>query len=86
MSLISKITIIYLFLYAGVAGALESDSEQPVYIESDKAVYDEKKDISTYTGNVHATQGSINIDGDQLVVYMKNGTIEHLVSTGVWRT
>jgi lipopolysaccharide export system protein LptA len=82
MSLIIKITGVCIFLLTGVAGALESDSEQPVYIDSDKAVYDEKKDISTYMGNVHATQGSINIDGDQLVVYMKNGNIEHLVSTG----
>ena len=82
MNLINKKIGVCICLFTNAAFALENDSEQPVYIDSDKAVYDEKKDISTYTGNVHATQGSINIDGDQLVVYMKNGNIEHLVSTG----
>lgn len=64
------------------AFALESDSEQPVYIESDSAVYDENAQVSTYTGNVTATQGSIKIDGDKLVVYLKDGDIIKLVSTG----
>jgi len=71
-----------LFLSARVAFGLESDSEQPVYIESDHAVYDEKNEISTYTGNVVAKQGSIRVDGDKLVVYMKNGDIIKMVSTG----
>ena len=62
--------------------ALESDSEQPVYIESDHAVYDEKNETSTYTGNVIAKQGSIRVDGDKLVVYMKNGDIIKMVATG----
>ena len=77
-----KIVSLILLLFSEVASALETDSEQPVYIDSDSAVYDEKKDISTYSGNVHATQGSIKIDGDQLVVHMKDGNIEHLVSIG----
>jgi lipopolysaccharide export system protein LptA len=82
MNSITKIISVCTLLLNNAAMALESDSDQPVYIDSDKAVYDEKKDISTYSGNVHASQGSIKIDGDQLVVYMKNGNIEHLVSTG----
>ena len=62
--------------------ALETDSEQPVYIDSDSAVYDENAQISTYIGNVTATQGSIKIQGDKLVVYLKDGDITKLVSTG----
>lgn len=71
-----------LLALCNVCHALESDSEQPIYIDSDRAVYDEKADISTYTGNVHATQGSIKIDSDQLVVYMKEGNIDRMISTG----
>ncbi|OAI10539.1 lipopolysaccharide transport periplasmic protein LptA [Methylomonas lenta] len=71
-----------LLFCAQAAFALESDSEQPVYIESDSAVYDENAQVSTYTGNVTATQGSIKIDGDKLVVYLKDGDIIKLVSTG----
>ncbi|MGZ4958835.1 MAG: lipopolysaccharide transport periplasmic protein LptA [Methylomonas sp.] len=82
MNLVNKIAGLSLILFSGAAWALASDSEQPIYIDSDQAVYDEKEQISTYTGNVHATQGSIKIDGDKLVVYLKDGNIEHLVSTG----
>lgn len=71
-----------LLLSARLAFGLETDSEQPVYIDSDNAVYDEKAETSTYTGNVVAKQGSIRIDADKLVVYMKNGDITKLVATG----
>ncbi|MGY6275939.1 lipopolysaccharide transport periplasmic protein LptA [Methylomonas sp. MgM2] len=71
-----------LLLPAEFAFALNTDSEQPVYIDSDNAVYDEKAETSTYTGNVIATQGSIKIDADKLVVYMKDGDIIKLVATG----
>lgn len=82
MSLINKIIGVGLLLFSGAAFALESDSEQPIYIDSNNAVYDEKGETSTYTGNVVATQGSIKIDADQLVVYLKNGAIVKLVATG----
>ena len=79
---LNKMAGLCLLLISTAVSGLENDSEQPIYIDSDHAVYDEKAQISTYTGNVHAVQGSIKIDGDQLVVYMKDGDIEHLVSTG----
>ncbi len=79
---LSKIFGLGLLGFSGWVSALESDSEQPVYIDSDTAVYDEKAEISTYTGNVVATQGSIKIDADKLVVYLKDGTIIKLEATG----
>jgi lipopolysaccharide export system protein LptA len=82
MSLINKIAGLSLLLFSCAASALENDSEQPIYIDSNNAVYDEKAQISTYTGNVVATQGSIKIDGDQLVVYLKDGNITKLIATG----
>ncbi len=82
MNLINKIVGLGLLLISLAVPALESDSEQPIYIDSNDAVYDEKSEISTYTGNVVATQGSIKIDADQLVVYLKSGNITKLVATG----
>jgi lipopolysaccharide export system protein LptA len=79
---LSKIIGLGLLLCVHKAVALETDSEQPVYIDSNNAVYDEKAETSTYIGNVVATQGSIKIDADQLVVYLKNGAITKLVATG----
>ncbi len=71
-----------LLLTVRLAFALENDSEQPVYIDSDNAIYDEKTEVSTYTGKVVATQGSIRIDADKLVVYLKDGNVVKLVATG----
>jgi len=79
---LSKLFGLFLLVCTHAVSALENDSEQPVYIDSDSAIYDEKADISTYIGNVKATQGSIKIDGDKLVVYLKDGDIVKLVATG----
>mgnify|MGYP003351767930 CR=1 FL=1 len=48
MSLISKILSLLLVLNASQAWALESDPDQPINIDSDNAVYDEKQQTSTY--------------------------------------
>lgn len=79
---LSKIIGFGLLLCASATFGLETDSEQPVYIDSDSAIYDENAQISTYIGNVTATQGSIKINGDKLVVYLKDGAITKLISTG----
>lgn len=79
---LSKMIGLGLLLSARIALGLESDPDQPIYIDSNNAVYDEKAQISTYTGNVVATQGSIKIDADQLVVYLKDGAITKLIATG----
>ncbi|MEI7795005.1 MAG: lipopolysaccharide transport periplasmic protein LptA [Methylococcaceae bacterium] len=62
--------------------ALESDAKQPITIDSNGATYDEKSELSTYTGNVIATQGSIRVNSDKLVVHFKDGEAEKLVFTG----
>ncbi|AEF99146.1 lipopolysaccharide transport periplasmic protein LptA [Methylomonas methanica] len=79
---LSKFIGLGLLLSVRLAFGLETDSEQPVYIDSDTAVYDENTQVSTYIGNVIATQGSIKIDADKLVVYLKDGDIIKLVATG----
>jgi len=82
MNLINSLTLIILVLLTQAAWALENDSEQPINIDSNTATYDEKSETSTYTGNVVATQGSIRIDADQLVVYLKDGNVIKMISTG----
>lgn len=71
-----------LLLLSTSASALESDSEQPIYIDSNTATYDDRKQISVYTGNVVTIQGTLRVDSDKLVVYMKDGVITKLVATG----
>ena len=83
MSLKRTIIIsICLLLQMGRAWGLATDADQPINIDSDSATYDEKQQISTYIGHVYATQGSIKVDGDKLVVFLKDGNVTKMVATG----
>ncbi|MGR8934763.1 MAG: lipopolysaccharide transport periplasmic protein LptA [Gammaproteobacteria bacterium] len=71
-----------LAICAHTAAALENDSEQPIYIDSDSATYDESKGVSTYSGKVVSKQGSMQVTSDELVVYTKDGEVTQLIWTG----
>lgn len=62
--------------------ALDSDSKQPMYIESDTATYDEKKGETVYVGRVKATQGSLEVYGDKMTVYQKDNKTDKIVILG----
>lgn len=62
------LSLIACLLATGSAYALKSDSEQPVYIDSDTQNLDMKSNTVTFTGDVKLKQGSININADKLIV------------------
>lgn len=62
--------------------ALESDRDQPVQIESDSARFDEQQGVTSYSGNVRLTQGSIELLADRIDLISENGEIVELVATG----
>ena len=64
------------------ATALESDRDQPVEIETDSAEFDELAGLTTYRGNVHLIQGSIEVLADQIQLRTENGEIVELIATG----
>lgn len=55
---------------AGV-GALESDQQQPVYIEADAVELDDQQSLSLYIGNVDIRQGSMQLLADEVLVHHK---------------
>lgn len=65
-----------------VAMALEGDSSKPIYIESNSATYDDTKGISIYLGDVEVNQGSMRMNSDELIIYLKDGRIDKLVAKG----
>ena len=69
-------------LAAGPSAALNSDAKQPIYIEANTATYDERKGETVYVGDVKATQGSLEVYGDRMIVYDKNGKTDHIVVWG----
>ena len=74
--------LVFFILYSSFGAAMESDSEQPITIDSNSATYDEKNGISIYIGNVISIQGSMKVDSDKLVAYLRGGDVTKLVWTG----
>jgi len=82
MYLIKLFVLLILLGFGQWVHALQSDSEQPVHIDSNTASYNDKTGTSVYTGNVVTIQGSLHINSDKLVVYVTNGEIDKMVFTG----
>jgi len=64
------------------AWALDSDRQQPIYIDADHVEMDESKGVSTYTGNVVVVQGSMQINSDKLVIYTEKRKPTRYVANG----
>lgn len=56
-------------LWANAVHTLSTDREQPIELEADFAEIDDKAKVTTYKGNVVATQGSIRFTGDTLTIH-----------------
>lgn len=63
-----NLSLLALILAAPQALALKSDTQQPVYINSDTQQVDMKSNQVIFNGDVSLKQGSINIDADKIVV------------------
>jgi lipopolysaccharide export system protein LptA len=58
------------------AMGLDSDRDQPVHLESDRASLDERQGINIFTGNVHLRQGTRNLRGNRMTIYLEDGSID----------
>jgi lipopolysaccharide export system protein LptA len=69
-------------LIPGAALAEKADRDQPIELEADTVQVNDAKKISTYTGNVILTQGTLVIHADKLVVREDSLGFQHGTSTG----
>ena len=82
MKLNKLIAIPLLFLLPMAVAALESDKDQPIYIEADNVEIDDGKGVSIFQGNVDVAQGSIRFTADKVVVTRTEGKSDHIRATG----
>ncbi|MBE1276257.1 lipopolysaccharide transport periplasmic protein LptA [Enterovibrio baiacu] len=71
---LNNIFAFLLLLISGSAFALTSDSEQPIYIDSDTQNLDLKTNTVIFTGNVYLRQGSIRLHANKVVVTRPSGS------------
>ncbi|MBD1565412.1 lipopolysaccharide transport periplasmic protein LptA [Vibrio sp. SA48] len=78
------LSLIACFAISGNALALATDSQQPVYIDSDSQQLDMKSNRVTFFGDVKLKQGSINMNADKVIVIRdpKDGTIQEIEGYG----
>jgi len=67
---------------AGRAWAEAADRDKPIDLEADTMKVDDAKQISTYSGNVILTQGTLEIHADKLVVREDKEGFQHSTSLG----
>lgn len=65
------------------AHALPSDAKQPIRLLADKATYSERSGVTSYSGNVTITQGTLKLAADNITVNLSNSrSIQSAVATG----
>ena len=65
---LSHLSLLFVLFTPALALALDSDTEQPVYVDADSQQLDMQSNKATFIGNVKLKQGSININADKVVV------------------
>lgn len=71
-----------LLAFSGRALAEAADRDKPIDLEADSVKVDDSKQISTYSGNVILTQGTLVIHADKLIVREDQGGFQHSTSLG----
>jgi lipopolysaccharide export system protein LptA len=54
-----------------------ADHDKPLLLEADQVLMDDANKISTFTGNVQLTQGTLLIRGDKIIVIQDNDGFKH---------
>lgn len=72
----------FLLLWAPTSFAERADHDMPINLEADQVLIDDALQISTFTGNVRLSQGSLLIRGDKIVVMQDKGGFKHAVAYG----
>lgn len=63
--------------------ALPSDANQPIKLLADKATYSERTGVTSYSGNVIITQGTLKLTADNITVNLSQSrSIDSAVATG----
>lgn len=72
----------FLLLGSPACFAERADRNQPIHLEADQVLMDDARQISTFTGNVRLTQGTLLLSGDKIVVQQDKEGFKHATAYG----
>jgi lipopolysaccharide export system protein LptA len=73
---------IFLLNWAPTCFAERADRDEPMRLEADQVIMDDARQISTFTGNVRLSQGSLLIRGDKIIVVQDKNGNKHATAYG----
>src|SRR5665811_1282021 len=72
----------FLLLGSPACFAESADRNKPIHLEADQVMMDDAQQISTFTGNVRLTQGTLLLSGDKIVVVEDKDGFKHATAYG----
>jgi len=78
----ARMLLLLLSLTSVLTQALPDDRNQPIHITADKALRDEKRGVTIYSGNVQLVQGSLELEADKLTIYHTSEDAEEIIAEG----
>lgn len=80
--LVSLLLSAILLLQVPTCIAERADHDMPINLEADQVLIDDMQQISTFTGNVRLSQGSLLIRGEKIVVMQDMNGFKHATAYG----
>lgn len=74
--------VVLLLQQSAALQALPEDRLQPIRISADKAVRDERRGLTIYSGNVRMEQGTLEIEADTITIYRIQEEGDKIVAQG----
>jgi lipopolysaccharide export system protein LptA len=74
--------LLMLALPPALTHALPDDRDQPIHITADKALRDETKGVTVYSGHVFLVQGSMELEADTLTIYHISENADKVIAEG----
>lgn len=78
----NRVFLIYLYCVSFGIYALPNDAKQPIQIKAYTVVIDERKGLSTYTGDVKVSQGSLMLSADKIELYSNQKKVTKILAKG----
>ena len=78
----NKIFLISLYLLSCGVYALPGDAKEPIEIEAYTVIIDERKGLSTYTGNAKVVQGSLTLSAEKIQLFSTQKEVTKVVAKG----
>lgn len=82
MKFAGRISVLACCLFVMQAHTLPDDRNQPIEIQANSAERNAKTGVTTYSGNVDVSQGSIRIAAETVILYSKNNELTKINATG----